>query len=375
VLIGAQGVLWQPLKQTLGLSDGEFGTILPVQFLVAVAILLQGGPLSAWAGKKYLGMAGLATVAAALLALAWTGGIWGFVGALALMGAGYGLLETAMNAVTLDYEKAMRRNVMNLIHASYSGGAVVGALGTGTLLEWEWNYHQLLCGLAVLAGLTAAITGPVAFPPGESAAGGPAATLRLLLSKRALVVLALVCLMGVVGESVANNWTAIYLRDALGASSFVGGLGLALCNGAMFVGRLLNAPLVARRGVRLSLLLSAGGLILSACVFLLPGKVPTAVAALVLLGMAVAGVVPTVLSAAAELAPGQSGAIAGGILATVYLGFVLSLPLVGWLAEFKSLQVALFGSVAFSGLVVIGLTRNIPGRATVPPATSFSKSD
>jgi MFS family permease len=358
VTLGAQGVLWKPLKQALELRTGVFGTALMVLPLVAVSVLLQGGPLCAWAGKKYLAVAGLALLAAAALALTYAEELWGFVGALALAGAGGGLLETAMNAVTLDYEQAARREVMNLTHAGFSGGAVLGALGTGELLALGWDYGWVLGLLALLAGLGAAVTLPASYPPGDALPGGPGATLRLLFSRRNLVALALVCLLGGVGESVANNWSVLYLHE-LGADTFTGGVAFALFNGAMLAGRLVNAPVVARLGPRVSLVVSGLGLCLSALLLVLPGQVPLAVAALLVLGLAVAGVVPTALNAAAGLAPGNSGAVAGGMIAAVYVGFVLCPPVVGWLAELGSLQAALLLSVGFSGLAIIGSTRGV----------------
>ena len=164
-------------------------------------------------------------------------------------------------------------------------------------------------------------------------------------------------MLGAVGESVANLWSVIYLREQ-GAGALLGGATFALLSGAMLVGRLVNAPLLNRLGPRASLLVSGAGLILAAILLLLPGGVPLAIAAFMLLGLAVAGVVPTVFTAAARLAPGQSGAIAGGILAAVYLSFMVTPPVIGWLAEFFSLQAALL-TVGLSGLGMLWLARGV----------------
>jgi hypothetical protein len=74
---------------------------------------------------------------------------------------------------------------------------------------------------------------------------------------------------------------------------------------------------VARYGARASLLLSGAGLLLAAGLLLLPG-VPLAVTGFAFTGLAVAGIVPTTLSAAGRLAPGHSGAVSGGLMAAVY---------------------------------------------------------
>jgi MFS family permease len=195
--------------------------------------------------------------------------------------------------------------------------------------------------------------------------------------------------LGSVGESVANLWSVIYLTE-LGAGSVLGGAAFALANAAMFAGRIANAPLVARFGPAASLNVSGVGLILATAVLLLPGApqgageagplagpIPLAMAGFVLMGLAVAGVVPTALTAAGRLAPGSSGATAGRLMAAVYVAFIVSPPLVGWLAERASLRAALL-VVGLSGLGILCLRpgavrRPGPGAATpgsAPPGSA-----
>jgi MFS family permease len=147
----------------------------------------------------------------------------------------------------------------------------------------------------------------------------------------------------------------IYLHE-IGAATVIGGAAFALFNGAMFLGRLANTWLVHRRGMRASLLVSGAAMFLSALLLLLPGGVPLAIVAFMLLGLAVAGVVPTVLSAAAKYAPGNTAALTGGIMAAAYTGFIICPPLTGRIADLFSLQAAL-ATVGFSGLAVIWLAR------------------
>ena len=356
ITIGAQAVLWAELMPALRIGTGAFGTAQLLSPLVSVVLLLLGGQLSAWAGKQRLAAASLLALAGASLAVAGAADLWGLAGALALLGVGNGLFETAMNGAALDWERATGRGALNVLHAGFSAGAIGGALGTGALLALGWSPGQALVLLALLCGLAGAATLSVRYPPaGEAAADGEdaGAALPLLLSRPPLIALALACMLGAVGESVANVWSVIYLREQ-GAGALVGGATFAFLSGAMVAGRLLNAPLVSRLGPRASLRASGAGLLLAGWLLLLPGGVPLAVAAFALLGLAVAGVVPTALGAGARLAPGQSGALAGGLLAAVYVSFMVSPPLIGWLAELFSLQVALL-TLALSGLGILWL--------------------
>lgn len=360
LMIGGQGVLWADLLATLSLSKGVFGSVQLVSPLVSVGLLLSGGQLMHWLSKKSLAAAGLALLAATNLALASAHGLAGLIGALLLAGIGNALLEMTANSVTIDWEQATGRSVMNLLHAGFSGGAVLGALAAGLMLGAGWHYPAVLTLIAGACGLALLCTLPVRFPPAELNIAdtlGPAATLRLIFGASALLVLGAICVFGIVGESVANLWSVIYLHD-LGAGAFVGGASFALFNGAMFFGRIGNAWLVERCGARISLLVSGVLLLLAAALLLPAGGVALAVAAFVLLGGGVAGVVPTVLSAAAKLAPGQNTTVTSGIMALAYTGFIICPPLTGWIADLYSLKAALV-LVGLSGLGVIWLARRV----------------
>lgn len=365
MLIGVLGTLWNEIITALRLSQGTFGAAQMVWPLVAIALMLQGGALGGRLGNKRLALAGLATLGLAMLALAGIGGIGGFLVALALGGAGNGLIEIAMNSATLDWEQATGRSVMNLMHAVFSGGAMLGALAAGSLLEIGWNYSQILVALAALYALACVATLPTRYPPTDrhtSDATSPIAALWLLIGQPALITLAVLCLLGIVGESIPSLWSTIYLRE-IGASPLVGGAGLALFNATMVVGRLLNAPLVDRMGPRVSLTISGIGLAAATALLLLPG-VSFAVIAFAALGLAVAGIVPTTLVAAGRASPANHGVIVGAIMSVAYAGFIICPPLIGWLADQIGLQLALL-SIGLSGLAVSLLALRV---VSAPPA-------
>lgn len=360
LLVGGQGVLWAEILLALSMSKGTFGTAQLVPSLMSVALLLIGGLLSARAGKKRLALIAMVLLFGANLGLAVAGGLWGFVGALALSGAGMALLDLASNGATLDWEHATGKSIMNVMHAGFSGGAMLGAVLVGALLRFGWSYSVALSLLAGACVLFALLSLPVRYPPADSDdahENNLSSTVRLVFSRRVLVVLALLCLMSIVGESVANLWTVIYIRDELRGGAFIAGLAFAAFNGAMLIGRLLNATIVARFNNRVSLLISGVAMVLAG-LLLLPPFVPAAVAAFAMLGLAVAGVIPTSISAAAKRSPGNSGAVAGGMMAFSYLGFVVVPPITGWLAQLTSLHTALL-IVGVCGLIMLWLVRDV----------------
>jgi MFS family permease len=120
----------------------------------------------------------------------------------------------------------------------------------------------------------------------------------------------------------------------------------------MFVGRLVNAPIVERLGTRFSLLVSGVLLILANVLLMVAGSVAPAVAGFVLLGFGVAGVIPTALVIASRTVRGDNGAITGATMAAGYSGFIICPPVIGAIADWTSLSTALL-SVGLSGLAVL----------------------
>jgi MFS family permease len=340
------------------MSETVFGLTQLVPPLVAVGILLLSGSLAPRLGKKRMALLGLTMLGFALSLLSVAGDLIMFVLAMCVSGLGFALVEAAMNSAALDWEHALKRDVMNVMHAGFSGGGMLGAFLAGVLLQFGWDYPAILQGIAGIAVLFFVLTLPVQYPPdtaGDAHAAGAGGAIRLVFGTLALALMAMLALMGVIGESVASSWSVIYLRQ-LGAEAFIGGAGFAIFNAAMFAGRLLNAPLAARKGARFSLLLSGALVTIAGILMILTTNVWIVILAFGLTGLGVAGVVPTALSAAARMAPGNSAAITGGVMATAYAGFIFCPPLVGFVADAISLQAALL-SVALSGIVLLLLAR------------------
>jgi fucose permease len=360
LFVGVTGVLWAEIMRTLGIGPGIFGTAMLTTSVMAICILLFYGRLYTRFGAKPLMLVGLAIYASAMVVLANLVNFGVFIVALALLGVGISLVQGAMNSSVLDWEQVTQRNIMNLAHAMFSAGAIIGAFTAGAALGAGWTYSRLLYGLTLLIGLSLLSTLPVRYPPSQAGSATVASnSLRYLFSQRTLLTLAGIITFSTLFESVANTWSVIYLRQGLGTTAVIGGATFGLFNLAMFIGRLLNTPVVARKGARFSLLISGGGLALSSILLVATGNVLLAVIAFGLMGLAVAGVFPTVMSAAAKYTGGNSGEVTGAMMIVVCVAFMIGPPLIGWLAELISLQGALL-VVGFFGLGMFWLSRQLP---------------
>jgi len=363
ILMSAQSVLWPEVLASLKVGEGVFGTAQLVSPGVAIVGLLLGGFLTETRGIRLLIFVSLILLAISSVAFGVQRNLAMFTLALMIGGAGNGLMETAMNAATMDWERATGKLRMNLMHAAFSAGAVGGSVLVGFALSHGWNFRVIFACLAIPCAISFALTSLIKLPPAQVHEHDPhpLSTVRLILQRSDLRRLAIIAVLGIVGESVAFVWAMIYLQR-LGAPPMISGVAFATFNAAMLAGRLANAVIVAKRGFRFSVALSGIMLMLATALLLATRSVPLATAGFILVGLGVAGIVPTVLARGSELAPTMSARVSGGIMASAYVGFIACPPAIGWLAQATSLQWAL-ASVGVSGAIMLAIVLLVSEKA------------
>jgi fucose permease len=228
---------------------------------------------------------------------------------------------------------------MSGMHGRWSLGALagagVGALGVG--LGVSLSVQMLVLGAAALP-----LVGWAWQLPDEHA-GRPHHAARLPVRRwpRTVVLLAAIAFASMLCEGAAADWSAVYLRNSLGAAAVVASLGYAFFAAAMVSVRFGGDALIARRGTGRVVSTLCGIATVGFAAGLLSGNVVVALIGLATLGGGVATVVPTVFSAAGALPgiPPSSGIAA--VSACGWAGFVCGPPLIGQLASATSLPVAL----------------------------------
>jgi MFS family permease len=336
-MFGNWAVRIPDVKADLDLSEAALGAALLVPAIGSLISMPLAGALSARFGSRpATGVAALAFFAVPVLlgvapSLPW------LVPALLLFGLAIGSLDVTMNAQAVTVERAGSRPVMSSFHAAFSGGALLGSL-TGALAaagDVSLALHLGGTGLVLCA-----LTGPL-FPAmlREEPVDGPRGPLFAWPRGR-LLPLALIALAVLLAEGAVGDWSAVYLRQELGAGVGTAGLAFTAFSLTMVAGRLAGDHLVVRwgrvRAVRLSALIAlAGGLV----VVLVPSIV-AAVLGFAAMGIGLACVVPLVFVAAAGDDPDPGPALAA-VSTPGYVGFLLGPPVIGGLGELVGLGPAL----------------------------------
>ncbi|GAB4096497.1 MFS transporter [Brachybacterium horti] len=359
------------LVEHIGLSNAAFGLAVGLGPLGGLTAGLTVAALMTRFGSARVSVAAQVVASTVHLAV-YVSGSWLWLAvSLFLAAAADAVTDVAMNSHGMRVERRYRRSIMNSYHGWWSLGAVTGGL-LGSLAAQialpTWG--QGVLGLVVFGALALlALRGMLpghdtlereqAAPGGATAHAAPSAAsaaevpadpapsgLRIAgMAPRALaLVLALGMLLVFAGstEDAGNTWGALFMSSTYAVGPFVAGMAFVALQGAQTIGRFTGDAVVDRLGdrttARIGALVSAAGMSFA---LLVPSPV-TAVIGFALAGWGVATLFPAVYRAADEVpgVPHGVGMTVAGWLAR--LGFFVSPPIIGALADALTLRHALW---------------------------------
>jgi len=345
--VGVWAVQLAPLSAGLGLDPAALGTALTVAAAAGMVTLFAGGALADRVGRRPVLVIGFAGTGTAFVLLALAGSFATLLPAVMLYGLTVSFVDLGANTVGSAYEQAHAAMAMTGLHAWFSAGALVGAIGCAAALHAGMSYRSVYLALAAVmaAGLIAVLLAPIPAPPVSpstvrgrrpSRAGGT----RVWRIPAVLFAIALISVT-FFGDGALESFLSTYLQRTLAGGVLLSGLGIASYHFASLLGRLTATAALRRFGeqrvVRDAGLLAAAGLLITVTVPAAAG----AIGGLLLVGFAIAPVVPTTLSLAGRSAPGRSGQAVATTTAAGYSAFIISPLTIGLLAQVTGLRLAL----------------------------------
>jgi MFS family permease len=361
------------IKAELGLSNSSLGAAIAAMPLGALVAGLSAAPLMRRFGSARVASRGLVVLALAVFGVA-VAPNWGVLAAAFLVaGALDAIVDVSQNAHGLRVQRLYQRSILNAFHGIWSIGAVTGGLlgsaAAGLDVPLVWH----LGGVAVVFSIVALGISRLMLPgaddsdriePAAEEAHRPVPTGRSArrAAVPALVALGVLAACGAFVEDAGASWSALYLRTELDAGAATAGLGFVALQGAMTVGRLTGDRVVDRFGQRL--VVQVGGALTAAGMGLALAfpSIATTLVGFALAGLGVATLIPAVYHAADELPGLRRGTGLAVINWLLRIGFLLSPPVIGLLADATSLRVALL-AVVVAGLGALFLGRALRSRA------------
>ncbi|HWO69112.1 MAG TPA: MFS transporter [Umezawaea sp.] len=356
------------IKSSLGLSNTVLGAALagfPLGALVAG--LLASAAIRRFRSSRVAAL-GIVLMAATTL-LVPVAPSWLVLGAvLFAVGALDAVVDVAQNAHGLRVQRLYGRSIVNSFHGVWSIGAVLGGLmgaaaaGLHVPLIAHLGFSAALFSLVALVAYRFLLPGHEDAERAEPTTAAPS-TRRALTGTavKMLAALGILAACGALVEDAGASWGAIYLSGDLRTSAATAGLAFVALQVAMTVGRLTGDRAVDRFGQRA--VVRAGGAFAAVGMGLALAvpTVGTALAGFALAGLGVATLVPAAMHTADEL-PGLPNGLGLTVVSWLLrVGFLLSPPIVGFVADLAGLRVGLL-SVVVAGVVTVVLSRVLVNR-------------
>lgn len=371
------------LKRIHELDNAVYGLALAAFPAGGIIAGIFAAPLIRKFGSAPVAVAGtLLTALGLIVAGVGPTGIF-FAAGMFLGGACDAATDVGQNAHGLRVQRHYGRSIINTFHATWSVGAMSGGLMSAGAI-WiglpvpahmvmsgiVWAAVALVARCFCLPGNDAADPGPGGDAAGHAGAGAGAlgdgsASSNLSEAKHgaaplsfrtaamlgALVLIATMC--GLI-EDAGSSWATLYVGQlgAVGGLAAAGYVGLV---GSQFVGRLLGDGLVDRFGRRT---VAQGGAVLITVgmgLALLFPSVPGTIAGFAVAGFGSATLVPAAIQQADELPGLKPGTGLTVISWLMRIGFLVSPPIVGMVADTFGLRTGLC-VVPFAGITVLLLS-------------------
>lgn len=341
------------IQLQLHLNDAQLGAVLfalPVGLMGALP--LTGVLLSRYDSRRIM-IIGAMLFNIMLCGIGFATHTWQLVIALVCFGASRNLFNISVNAQSIGVQALYDRSIIASFHAVWSLAGFAGA-AVGSRMVWNGvstSWHFALVGILLTAFCVYAYPGSLPQQP------TPRERLPwFALPDKTLAKYGLISFASMACEGTMFDWSGIYFREAVGASSEVATLGFVAYMTAMTLGRLTGDRLANKFGIR-TMLTYSGALIGSGLLIatFLPYPL-TAGLGFILTGFGVSCVIPMVFSMAGRSAGMTSGSAIAAVSTVGYLGFLVVPPLVGSVARLAGLRSA-YGMIAGFGLLITLLVR------------------
>src|SRR5690554_5055116 len=334
---------WAPMvpftKERLALNDAGLGILLLGLGAGAIVMMPITGLLIHKFGSRRVTLLGGVSLSLILPLLLLLVNPVAMGLALFLFGASIGAMDVAMNEQAIRVQRLYGRHIMSSFHGFFSVGGLLGALGLGALIKAGLSPVVAAAAISVLL-LTMAISQYSRLLPHreeerrEESAG-------FSWPNKAVVFLGLMCFIVFLAEGSILDWSAVFLQFHRDFDPALSGVGYAAFSIAMAVMRLSGDRLVSRISSRNMVVY---GSLVAAAGFFITVLTPwsgMAIFGFVLVGLGAANIVPVFFSAAGNM-PHTPAYIAIPAITTIgYAGQLAGPALLGFVAYFYSLPLAI----------------------------------
>lgn len=331
------------IQEIFSIDNGTLGIVLLSSSVGALIAMPFTGWLIIRNGSRRITIAAVFLYCLSVPLMPVMPDVFGLAFIFFIMGITAGMLDVSMNAQAVMVERQHSKPIMTSFHALFSIGMVAGA-GCGALfvkLETTLFLHLSVIIALGLLGAAWARYHLIHDKPQEKIHEEPA----FRLPNSAMVSIGVIAFCCMLGEGAMADWSTNYMEKIAGASKALAPIGLSSFALAMTIGRFFGDSARIKFGDRTLMiylgLISTLGLTVT-LLFIHPFAV---IAGLFITGLGLSSIVPIAYSIAGNtknLSPGVGLAM---VTTVGYSGFLFGPPIIGFVADWQSLRLAL-GAVA-----------------------------
>ena len=243
-LFGLSIMSWVPrfpeVKANLGLSNGEFGSLISLGVFGNVAALLTVGHLVHKFGAQLMMRVSTLAFSTSIIILTQTSSSFVFLIFMIIQGAGISAFHISINAQGFNFQDRTKRQVITLLSGYWSSGALLTSVIAGILvdlvsIEIHIAVLSILCLIIMLQ--TISTMTPNLLKSNEN----PESDVKLGeifkgFNFDMMVSGGLLC--AIMLEFAVSDWSAIFLKEDLGILSGIHTLPFILFTFTMIIGRL-----------------------------------------------------------------------------------------------------------------------------------------
>ncbi len=257
-----------------------------------------------------------------------------------IIGTVTGMLDVAMNAQAVMVEQQYKKPIMTSFHALFSIGMAIGAWCGALFADLGFNlsYHfTIVVGLSLIATFWASANLIHDRPDPSAKHGGP----LFRLPSASLVSIGIIAFCCMMGEGAMSEWSVNYMENIALASKALAPISLSAFATAMTIGRIFGDRIRMKLGDK-NLIILGGVIAIAGLTMALLFPLPyVAIGGFFLVGLGLSSIVPIVYSIAGntkDLPPGVGLAM---VTTVGYSGFLFGPPIIGFIADWQSLRLAL----------------------------------
>tara|TARA_R110002020_G_scaffold39797_7_gene117832 strand:- start:142 stop:1323 length:1182 start_codon:yes stop_codon:yes gene_type:complete len=291
--------------------------------------------------------------------------------ALMLAGSSLSFVELGLNVQADLVEKSSGAVIMTTSHGFWSVGIMLGSL-LGSGLAGLGLTASLAIALVAAMVLPLALLVATALPVIQAAIPGDEKQ-RSAWAFPSWALLGICCFVfGItMTEGAMADWSAIFLRDALGAQAGTVGLGYAVFAMMVAAGRFGGDRLKRRFGAVTTARICGSLALCGAAILFIAPSTPIALVGFGIIGLGVSVGFPLAVTAAASLTDRTASANVAILSFVALLGFLVGPPVIGFVAEHADMRLAIacLVPVLLASLLLSGrLATSKPSPSTHPEA-------